>query len=108
MAAVRAPDDLAVRIHRPGISRDSAARPVVPDETGDHGAEPLAGVLLQEMAGSLDHWVLDARRARHGALEYGRHAAGDGVPVAERHEERLVPLRQPAPGCPVGLSGGII
>ena len=73
---------------------------------------PLKNALSMETMLYADEVVgtetLDARRARHGALEYGRHCAGDGVPVAERHQERLVPLRQSAPGCPVGLGRWII
>jgi hypothetical protein len=33
------------------------------DEAGDDGAEPFAGVFLQEVAGAGDHRVVDAGRA---------------------------------------------
>jgi len=55
------------------------------DEFGDHGAESFARVLLQEVAGSVDHGMVDARRARDGLLQDGSHRAGDRIPVTERH-----------------------
>ena len=52
--------------------------------------------------------MFEAGRARHGALQDGRHRAGDRVPVAERHQEGLVPGGQLAPGGPVGLRGRVV
>src|SRR5271166_723715 len=49
-------------------SRQRPLRRVSADEFGDCGAEPLARVLLQEMAGALDHGMLEACRARYGSL----------------------------------------
>src|ERR1700735_1938341 len=66
-------------------------RGVSPDEVGDHGAEPFAGVLLQEVPGTGNHRMDDSRRPRHGLLQHRRHRAGDRIAVAERHQERLVP-----------------
>ncbi len=38
-----------------GASPGQTLRRVSADEVGDHGAEPLARVLLEEMASSFDH-----------------------------------------------------
>src|ERR1700691_4322885 len=62
------------------------------DEVGDDSAELFAGVFLQKVARAGDHRVVDARRARHGALEDGSHGPGDRVAIAEGHQKRLVPL----------------
>src|SRR6516225_4322425 len=51
------------------------------DELGDHRAEPLPRVLLQEVPRSFEHGMVEAGRAGHGVLQDGRHAAGDRIPV---------------------------
>src|ERR1019366_9086439 len=80
----------------------SAASRVGADEAGDHAAELAARIFLREVAGARDHRMLDAGSARHGALPDRCHRAGDRIAVAERHEERLVPGGQLAPGSTVG------
>src|SRR6266508_3927245 len=77
------------------LSRERLCRA---DEVGDHLAEALAGVLLQEVAGAADGWVVQPGRTGYRVLEHGRHRTGDGIAVAERHEERLVPGGQLVPG----------
>src|SRR5580692_4069847 len=83
-------------------------RRVIADEVRDHGSEKFTRVLLQEMAGAFDHWMLEARRPGHSFLQHRRHASGDRVAVAERHQERLIPSGQLTPGGPVGLRGRVI
>jgi hypothetical protein len=96
-------DDIGlVREHR------SPSRRVGADEVGDHRAEPIARVLLEEVTGAFDHRVLEARRARDHALKDGRHTAGDRIPITERDQERLVPGGQPLPGGPVRLGRRVV
>jgi len=45
---------------------------VGPDELGDHSAEPLPRVLLQEVACSFDDGMLESRRAGHAFLQVDR------------------------------------
>jgi len=91
----------------PAPGRRSRLR-VRADERGDHRAEAFAGVLLEEVPGSFDHRVLDAGRAGHGALQDGRHTAGDRVAVAERDQKRPVPGGELAPGRAVGRRRRVI
>src|SRR6185437_6413366 len=88
--------DVEHMTHRPGRRAGQAAElgSGGADEVGDDCAELLAGVLLQEVARTLDNGVIQSGRARHCALQYGRHGPGDRVRVAERDEEWLVPGRE--------------
>src|SRR5438105_5924507 len=78
---------VSLRSALPHARPRARSRRVGPDELGDHRAEPLPRVLLQEVARSFDDGMLQARRAGHGLLQDGRHRAGDRVAVAERHQE---------------------
>ena len=49
----------------------SAACRLGVDEVGDDGAELFASVFLQEVAGTGDHRVVNARRAGHGSPSGG-------------------------------------
>ena len=78
------------------------------DEGGDDPAELGAGVLLEEVAGVGDGGVVEAAGAGDVLLEDRVHASGDRVGVAERGEERPVPLAQRGPGEPVGRGGRVV
>ncbi len=46
---------------------------VCPDEVGDHRAQALARVLLQEVTRAGEHRMVDARGPGHGPLQHRRH-----------------------------------
>src|SRR5204862_5914256 len=70
-------------------------------EVGDDAGQLLAVVLLEEVAGALDGRVGLTLRARDELLEDAVGATGDRVAVAERAQERPVPLREHLPRGPV-------
>ena len=81
---------------------EGAGSAATPHEGDDRGRELLALVLLEEMARASDGRVGLAVRAWNEPLQDALAAAGDRIPVAERSEEGLVPLRQHLPGLAIG------
>src|SRR5436190_13398525 len=62
------------------------------EEADDGGGQRLAAVLLEEVTAALDRHVGLSFAARYALEEDAVGAASDGIAVAERAEERLVPL----------------
>ena len=73
------------------------------------GRRDLGGnLLLQEMAGVADLDVFDVSGAGDALLERPLAAARDGVAVAERGQERFLPLCEYAPRRAIGFARRVV
>src|SRR4051794_32760884 len=78
------------------------------DEARDDVGQLRTLVLLEEVTAALDRRVGLALRARDELLEHVVGAAGDGVLVAERAQERLVERLQRLPRLAVRGRGRVV
>lgn len=106
-ALVTTPPVLRAAFGRGRRGQDRSAG-IVGDEPDDRRREPVARVLLEEVAGPGQHGMPDPCRARDRPLQDRRHAAGDRVGVAEGHQERPGPGGELGPGRPVGGRSRIV